>query len=98
MKKYEKFFVDSSFIEHVSWQNSGKVLIITFASGSIWVYKNVSKKTYNGLCKSDSIGAYFNKNIRNSHEGVPVARVGKSSIILYSKGEEIVKAQEKTQE
>jgi hypothetical protein len=98
MTDQEKFFVNSSFIEHIVWQRSSKSLIITFASGSIWLYKGVPKKVYTSFCAAKSLGAYFNKKIRNSYEGVPIARVGKSSVIVYSKGEEIVETKEKTQE
>lgn len=99
MAKHEHFFVDSSFIKHVAWESSKKVLTITFSSGSIWYYNKVSKTKYNALCRSKSIGAYFNKNIRNKCEGFPIARVGESSIIIYSReGEEIVQKKQETQE
>ncbi|NBP57697.1 KTSC domain-containing protein [bacterium] len=98
MAKHEKYFVDSSFIEHISWESKTKQLIITFASGSIWLYENIAKKHYNALCKAKSIGAYFNKNIRNTCTGQPIARVGKSSVIIYSKGDEIVETKKEAQE
>jgi len=98
MAKHEHFFVDSSFINHIAWESSSKQLIITFASGSIWLYENINKRQYTALCNAKSIGAYFNKKIRNKHVGQPIARVGKSSVIIYSKGEEIVKTQEEAQE
>ena len=98
MAKHEHFFVDSSFINHIAWESTTKKLIVTFASGSIWIYENVTKRKYNALCNAKSIGAYFNKKIRNTNKGQPIARVGKSSVIVYSKGEEIVKAQKKVQE
>lgn len=100
MAHHEKFFVDSSFIKHISWESKTKVLIITFVSGSIWLYQNVTRKEYNNFCKSKSLGAYFNKTIRNSHEGKPIARVGKMGVIIYDEGgDEVVSTkQEKTQE
>lgn len=100
MARHEKYFVNSSFIEHVAWESSEKTLIITFGSGSIWLYKNISRKIYNDLCNADSLGAYFNKNIRNSHEGKPIARMGKKGIIVYTEGgDEVVSTkQEETQE
>ena len=97
MKKHEKFFVDSSFIQHVSWDEKTHNLIVTFASGSIWLYQRVPKTVYKTLISSESVGAYFNKYIRNHYDSTVVARVGKSSVIIYSKGEELGK-EEKTQE
>lgn len=100
MTRHEKYFVDSSFIKHISWESKTKILIVTFGSGSIWAYQKITHKKYKELCKADSLGAYFNKNIRNSHKGSPIARVGDKGIIIYSKGgEEVVSTkQEKTQE
>jgi glutamine amidotransferase-like uncharacterized protein len=100
MAKYERFFVDSSFLKHVSWESKTKLLIVTFSSGSIWGYRNIPRKKYREFCESSSLGAYFNKNIRNFHEGFPIARVGDKGIIVYTEGgDEIVSAkQEETQE
>jgi len=94
MACYEKYFVGSSFINHISWDSKKKSLIVTFASGSIWIYEGITRAVYNKLCSAKSIGSYFNKNIRNSHEGRPVARVGQNSVIIYSEGgDEIVQTQ-----
>lgn len=99
MSQDEKYFVDSSFIKHISWDNKTKNLIVTFGSGSIWLYKKVTRKKYKELCEANSLGVYFNKNIRNSHKGTPIARVGNKGIIIYDKGgEEIVSTKEKEQE
>jgi len=100
MAKHERYFVKSSFIEHVSWESSTKSLIVTFGSGSVWLYLSVPRKKYNDLCKAESMGAYFNKNIRNSHNGTPIARVGKKGVIIYREGgDEVVSpTQEKEQE
>ena len=53
---------------------------------------------YNCLIASPSVGNYFNTNIRNKHEAEVIARVGKSSVIVYSKGEEIEQETQKSQE
>ena len=52
----------------------------------------------NCLITSPSVGNYFNTNIRNKHEAEVIARVGKSSVIVYSKGEEIEQETQKSQE
>jgi lysyl-tRNA synthetase class 2 len=98
MSKHEKFFVDSSFIKHLAYDEDSNSLVVTFGTGSIWIYKSVTMETYNRLIASPSVGNYFNTNIRNKHEAEVVARVGKSSVIVYSKGEEIGQEKQKEQE
>lgn len=98
MIKHEKFFVDSSFIKHVAFDEVNKSLLVTFGTGSIWLYKEITLDIYNRLITSPSLGNYFNTNIRNKHEAEVIARVGKSSIIVYSKGEEIGQEEQKEQE
>ena len=98
MTKHEKFFVDSSFIKHLANDEKSNSLIVTFGSGSIWLYKSVKMEVYNRLISSPSLGNYFNTNIRNKYEAEVVARVGKSSVIIYSKGEEIGEEKQKEQE
>ena len=90
MAKYEKFFVDSSFIKHLAYDQKSKSLMVSFASGSIWLYKSITLKVYKELSSAESTGNYFNTKIRNKYEAEVIARVGKSSVIIYSKGEEIV--------
>jgi KTSC domain len=98
MTKHEKFFVDSSFIKHVAYDELKQSLLVTFATGSIWLYKEITLDVYNRLITSPSLGNYFNTNIRNKYEAEVIARVGKSSVIVYSKGEEIVKEKEQKEQ
>jgi len=98
MTKHEKFFVDSSFIKHLAYDEENNSLLVTFGSGSIWLYKSITMEIYNRLISSPSVGNYFNTNIRNKHEAEVIAKVGKSSVIVYSKGEEIGKEKQKEQE
>ena len=98
MAKHEKFFVDSSFIKHVAYEEETCSLLVTFGTGSIWLYKSITLDIYNRLITAPSLGAYFNTNIRNKHEAEVIARVGKSSVIVYSKGEEIGQEEQKEQE
>lgn len=98
MAKHEKFFVDSSFIKHVAYEEDTSCLLVTFGTGSIWLYKSITLDIYNRLITAPSLGAYFNTNIRNKHEAEVIARVGKSSVIVYSKGEEIGQEEQKEQE
>jgi hypothetical protein len=98
MTKHEKFFVDSSFIKHLAYDEENNSLLVTFGSGSIWLYKSITMEIYNRLISSPSVGNYFNTNIRNKHEAEVIAKVGKSSVIVYSKGEEIGEEKQKEQE
>ena len=98
MTKHEKFFVDSAFIKHLAYDEKANALIVSFASGSIWLYKSVTLEIYNRLIASPSLGNYFNTNIRNKYESEVIAKVGKSSVIIYSKGEEIGEEKQKEQE
>ncbi len=72
--------------------------VVTFGSGSIWLYKSITMEIYNRLISAPSLGNYFNTNIRNKHEAEVIAKVGKSSVIVYSKGEEIGEEKQKEQE
>ena len=64
----------SSFINSVAWHHNTKILIVSFSSGSIWAYDEVSKKTFNEFAQAESAGNYFNKNIRNKYNGILLAR------------------------
>lgn len=59
--------LDSSFILKMSWFEDGNILMLTFATGSIWAYYNVPIDVYSKFCKSISYGRYFNTNIRGKY-------------------------------
>jgi hypothetical protein len=90
MNCLEHYFVDSSFINHLRWDPSDHQMIVTFTSGSVWSYKNVPQEIYLRLIEATSIGAFFNKEVRNTYQGEVLFKIGKTSKIIYSKGEEIV--------
>ena len=64
----------SSFINSVAWHHDTRILIVSFSSGSVWAYDEVSKKTFNQFAQAESAGNYFNKNIRNKYNGILLAR------------------------
>jgi hypothetical protein len=86
----EHYFVDSSFINHLKWDPKNNQMIVTFASGSVWCYDQVPQELYLELIEASSIGAVFNKKIKNKYHGEVLFKIGKTSKIIYSKGEEIV--------
>ena len=66
---YNHNFTNSSFIEKASWFNEGNILMLTFATGSVWHYYDVPFEIYSGFIKAPSHGKYFNENIRNEYSG-----------------------------
>lgn len=58
---------DSSFINKISWFEDGNILMLTFATGSIWAYFEVPLDIYYGLINAESHGNYFNRMIRNKY-------------------------------
>lgn len=67
MSIYSHFYRDSSFINHVSWDSDFQNLAIRFSTGTVWVYYNVPENKYKALIQAKSVGAYFNKNIRDNY-------------------------------
>lgn len=59
-------YVQSSAIEQVSYDPDAHTLIATFRdSGRTYVYADVPEEVYDSLLFSESLGAYFNANIRD---------------------------------
>jgi hypothetical protein len=61
------FFRDSSFIKNVAWDDDSESLLVKFNSGTTWVYFGVPENIYNSMIKATSVGAYFNKNVRDNY-------------------------------
>jgi len=59
---------NSSIIKEVGYD--GKDLYINLTTNSNYKYENVPSKVYKEFLKADSLGQYFNKNIRNSYKYV----------------------------
>jgi hypothetical protein len=90
MSVSEHYFIDSSFIQHIHWYEDTSNMIITFATNSVWVYYDVPKQVFINMTKSKSVGSVFNKEVRNKFRAEVLFKLGKTSNIIYSKGEEIV--------
>lgn len=54
----------SSRILKMSYIKSKKLLTITFNSGAIYEYYDVPKEVTDGIIQADSLGKYFDKNIK----------------------------------
>ena len=58
-------FLDSSFIQSISFCEDTDTLMIYFKTGSVWFYYDVPEEIYLGLTNASSLGRYFNTFIRN---------------------------------
>lgn len=54
----------SSRILKMSYIKSKKLLTITFNSGATYEYYDVSMEVTDGIIQADSLGKYFDKNIK----------------------------------
>ena len=54
----------SSRILKMSYIESKKLLTITFNSGAIYEYYDVPMEVTDGIIQADSLGKYFDKNIK----------------------------------
>lgn len=82
------FYRSSSFITNVAWDEDSESLMVKFVSGTTWVYFNVPEEKYVSMIRAESVGSYFNKNIRDFYS---------SQRINYSFEDNNVKKQEKEQ-
>lgn len=61
--------VESSFIEAVGHDFFDQVLVLEFKDNDkIYVYYDVPRSEYKRLVNADSIGGYFNANIKGKYE------------------------------
>ena len=72
-------FEDSSVLHSCAWAEDLEALIIVFNSGAIWIYDGATRDVYQGLINSQSVGKYFNLNIRNTLSGN----------LIYKKGSQV---------
>lgn len=54
----------SSRILKMSYIESKKLLTVTFNSGAIYEYYDVPMEVTDGIIQADSLGKYFDKNIK----------------------------------
>lgn len=60
--------VKSSAIKAVEYHPHSHALDVYFTTGKTVQYKDVPKDVYQSLIDSDSVGTYFNFNIRNNYK------------------------------
>jgi len=66
---------NSSFIKHLVYDSENERLAVLFNSLSLWIYQKVSLETYESLIAAESIGNFFNLNIRNFYDSNKIANI-----------------------
>lgn len=66
--------VDSSVIAVVGYDSATSVLEIEFHNGRIYGYFDVPADVYHALMAADSIGGYFNEEIRSAYSTTQLRR------------------------
>ena len=60
--------VVSSQIKTIKYNDIDKELIVTFNTDKVYKYEDVSMKLFKDLISADSVGKFFNENIKKSHK------------------------------
>jgi len=68
MAKFQRKHATSSLITSLAYDAFAQVLEVVFCKGGIYEYRNFSPDQFEKLRRSDSIGEYFNTNIRNNKQ------------------------------
>ncbi len=63
-----KLEVSSSTIDRIGYDVKNQLLYVSFLSGTIYKYSDVSRQRYSKLKSAESVGRYFNKYIKNSYD------------------------------
>ena len=63
----ERESVQSSMIRSMGYDSNTSTLELEFNNGVIWQYPDVPESIYYDMRNSDSIGKYFNANIRGQY-------------------------------
>jgi hypothetical protein len=74
-KQVEMIVVHSSNIEQIGYDQQRETLIVQFAAGRTYEYRNVSEETYAELAHADSVGHAFSVLIRSHPEKYPYRKV-----------------------
>ena len=59
--------VESSSIAAVGYDAARRELTVRFVGGGVYVYSGVPARTHRELVEAESIGGYFNREIRNAY-------------------------------
>lgn len=81
---------DSAFIKKMNYNFKAKILIIQFNSKSVWAYGDIDKKMFDSMIKSDSVGGFFNKNIRSKKRCVQILKHTKDGLVQVASSEALM--------
>ncbi len=73
--------VKSSNIKTIGYNQEHKLVRVEFNNGGIYDYKEVPQEIFEEFKKSESVGSYFSKNIRNNYKCL---KVGTNGVIQRS--------------
>ena len=59
-----KYMVESSNINSVEYNDVSKSLLLEFKSGAFYEYDDVDSKTVEDMVSAESVGRFFNKNVK----------------------------------
>jgi len=62
----ERIKVMSSNINTIGHDADNNILEVEFVGGSVYEYSDVSEEVYDEFRLAESVGKYFNQNIKNS--------------------------------
>jgi hypothetical protein len=60
--------VDSSSIRAIGYDPAHRVLYVEFFDGDVYSYEGVEELIHRRLVRADSIGGFFNREIRNAYD------------------------------
>ena len=66
--------VDSSVIAEVGYDDERALLEVEFKTGRVYHYLDVPPEVFEELIAADSVGGYFNEQIRRGYAAVRVRR------------------------
>ncbi len=64
--------VNSSLLTSVGYDKKKKILEVEFTSGTVYQYIDVPVEEYEALISADSLGQYFNWNIRKGYSYIQI--------------------------
>ena len=64
--------VQSSNVAEIGYDVASATLEVAFRNGSAYQYFDVPENTYQELMRADSIGSYFNRQIKNHYRSTKI--------------------------
>ncbi len=64
----ERTYVDSSNLESAGYDPTSNILEVEFKNGTLYQYASVPEYIFHELISANSVGIYFNQNIKNNYE------------------------------